>query len=151
MTKAIEVNMSSRWTRPREEARVAGLFCVVTLVAGIYALVARNDTAGLIAGMSYVVVTLLFYDVFKPVNRSLSAIAAVISLAGVAIGPLGVRAVYPLVFFGVYCLIVGYLVYRSGFLPPQLGVLFAFSSVGWLTLSCPHSPHRCIPTTSFRA
>ena len=38
-----------------------------------------------------------------------------------------------LVFFGCYCLLIGYLVFRSNFLPRVLGVLMALGGVGWLT------------------
>jgi hypothetical protein len=37
-----------------------------------------------------------------------------------------------LVFFGVHLLILGYLVYRSGFIPQILGVLLMLASVGYL-------------------
>jgi hypothetical protein len=42
------------------------------------------------------------------------------------------------VFFGVYCLLIGYLIFKSAFLPRILGVLMAFAGLGWLTfLSLP--------------
>jgi hypothetical protein len=42
------------------------------------------------------------------------------------------------VFFGVYCLLIGYLIFKSAFLPRILGVLMAFAGLGWLTfLSAP--------------
>jgi hypothetical protein len=40
---------------------------------------------GLIATACYIAVTALFYDLFKPVNRSLSLLAAFFSLVGCAI------------------------------------------------------------------
>src|SRR5579872_3443485 len=42
-------------------------------------------STGLIATACYVAVTALFYDLFKPVNKSLSLLAAFISLVGCAI------------------------------------------------------------------
>ena len=39
------------------------------------------------------------------------------------------------VFFGIYCLMIGYLVFRSGFLPRTLGVLMAIGGLGYLTSS----------------
>jgi len=46
------------------------------------------------------------------------------------------------VFFGVYCLLIGYLIFRSAFLPRFLGVLMAFAGLGWLTfLSPPFANH----------
>jgi hypothetical protein len=41
------------------------------------------------------------------------------------------------VFFGVYCLLIGYLIFKSSFLPRILGVLMAFAGLGWLTFLIP--------------
>ena len=38
-----------------------------------------------------------------------------------------------LVFFGVYCLLLGYLVFKSAFLPHGLGILLVVGGLGWLT------------------
>jgi Domain of unknown function (DUF4386) len=43
----------------------------------------------------------------------------------------------PVVFDGFYCLLVGYLICRSTFLPRILGMLMAFSGLGWLTYRSP--------------
>jgi hypothetical protein len=80
-------------------------------------------------------VTLLFYDLFKPVNRRLSLLAACVSLVGIAVGP--VLKVNPLPIFGIYCLLIGYLIFRSTFLPRTLGVLMAIAGLGWLTFLSP--------------
>ncbi len=43
-----------------------------------------------------------------------------------------------LVFFGLFCLLIGYLIFRSTFLPRILGALMAAAGLGWLTfLSAP--------------
>jgi hypothetical protein len=42
-----------------------------------------------------------------------------------------------LVFFGVYCLLIGYLIFRSAFLPRILGVPMVFAGLGWLTFLSP--------------
>jgi len=116
---------------PERKARLAGAVYALVFVAGGYALADRNPTAGLVAGVLYIAVTLLFYDLFKPVNRRLSFIAAAVSLAGIAAGPL--LHVNPLPIFGAYCLLIGYLIFRSTFLPRALGALMAFGGLGWLT------------------
>jgi Domain of unknown function (DUF4386) len=42
-----------------------------------------------------------------------------------------------LVFFGIHCLLTGYLIFWSTFLPRLLGVLMAFAGLGWLTFLWP--------------
>jgi hypothetical protein len=101
----------------------------------------RLEIAGdLIAVLGMVVVTLLLYDIFKVVNRGLSLLAASFNLVGLACGalrwnPRGVDI--PVVMNGFYCLLIGYLIFSSTFLPRTLGVLMAFAGVGWLTYLSP--------------
>ena len=130
---------------PRFKARIAGVLYSLVFLTGGVALLVRGQwglLAGLIAGACYIAVTLLLYDMFKPVNRSLSLLAAVISFVGCVNGPLSLLHLAPfhvnsLVFFGVYCLLIGYLIVRSTFLPRILGVLMAFAGLGWLTFLSP--------------
>ena len=138
-------------TSPRRKARIAGVFYLLTILTGAFAafasgsLIVYSNAVSLAATACYVVVTLLFYPLFRPVDSSLSLIAAVFSLVGCALGALNVfhlipsyiSSVNPLVLFGVYCLLIGYLIFRSAFLPRILGVLMAFSGVGWLTFASP--------------
>jgi hypothetical protein len=147
---------------PRRRARIAGLFYFLNILTGAFALVFMDrgltvygNAANIAAAASYIVVTLLFYELFKPVNKSLSLLAAFFSLVGCAIGALGPFHLAPsrinnLVFFGFYCLLIGYLIFRSTFLPRILGVLMAFGGLGWLTfLSSPLakylSPYNLAP------
>lgn len=149
---------------PRLKARIAGIFYLLTILTGAFAafaggsLIAYTNAVSLVATACYVVVTLLFYPLFKPVDSSLSLIAAVFSLVGCVLGalnafnliPVPIRSVNPLVLFGCYCLLIGYLIFRSTFLPRVLGVLMAFGGLGWLTFVSPDladylSPYNLAP------
>lgn len=130
---------------PSLQARLAGLFYALNIVTGSLALyfAARGlgrfgDASNLIAAACYVVVTLLFFGLFKPVSRSLSLLAACFSLAGCVLSALGVlgllpAGIHPLAFFGAYCLLIGGLILRSTFMPGVLGALMVFGGLGWLT------------------
>lgn len=129
-------------TSPRLRARIAGVFYLFTFVAGVIAM--ASDRGGLvfnlIATVCYVGVTLLFYDIFKPVSKTLSLPTALVSLVGLTYGTLSLFHLVPweikdLVFFGVYCLLIDYLIIRSTFLPRALGALMAFGGLGWLTFA----------------
>ena len=193
-------------TSPRLKARIAGglyLSGVLNLFAGavISRLVVNGDAAAtahnilahetsyrlafaadIITVPCYIGVTALFYDLFKPVNRSLSLLAAFFSLVGCTVGavsclfelaPLAVLggAQYlnvfkveqlqalaltflklhgqcfdiSFVFFGFYCLLIGYLIFRSGFLPRILGAGMAIAGLGWLTFLSPVLAHDLSP------
>lgn len=129
---------------PRCVARLAGILYVLVFVTGIYALMAVRGraVANLIASVCYVAVTLLFYYIFKPAGRKLSLFAALVSLTGCVFGGLmsfnlAPLNIHPLVFFGVYCSLIGFLILRSTFLPRILGGLMLFAGLGWLTFASP--------------
>jgi hypothetical protein len=125
-------------------ARMTGVVYLLYFLTAIIAeflvgrkLAAYGNATNLIATAFYVVLTLLFYGMFKPVNRSLSLLAALFSLAGCVVMVLGLflhasLLISPLLFFGPYCLLIGYLIFRSTFLPRILGVLMALAGLGWL-------------------
>src|SRR5262245_50009496 len=130
---------------PRLLARTSGVFYLGTFVTGSLAL-AFTGVAGvgvnLIATICYVFVVLYFYRLFKPVNRGISLLAAIVGLAGCLWGTLSLFHLAPfhmssLAFFGVYCLLIGYLIVRSTFMPRVLGVLMATGGVSWLTFASP--------------
>jgi hypothetical protein len=181
---------------PRVKARAAGVFYFITIVTALFAEVAvrghlivsgdapatahnilASETlyrlgfvADLIAGAAYLVVTVLLYELLKPVSRGLSLLAAFFSLVGVAVGAVsslghlgalllmggahylnvfdtaqlqamallslklhGQGANVGLIFFGLYCLVIGYLIYKSTFFPRTIGVLMTIASVSLLT------------------
>jgi hypothetical protein len=130
---------------PRFKARIAGaLYLLSLLTAGLTELYVRgklNIAGGLIAVAGMAAMTLLLYHLFKPVNRGLSLLAASFSFMGLTFEalrwqPRGVNAA--IVFHGFYCLLIGYLIFSSTFLPRILGALIAIAGLGWLTfLSTP--------------
>jgi hypothetical protein len=136
----------------------------------------RLGTASLLVSTAfYIGATLFVYEVLKPVNRSLSLLAAFFSLVACAVGAFS--CVFDLVpfillkgapyltaaftvdqlqaltlmflkvrvqandialsLFGLHCFGVGYLVFRSTFMPRIIGVLMLMAGVGWLTFLLP--------------
>jgi hypothetical protein len=133
---------------PRVTARITGgvyLLYFLTAVSADFAGRDRpvvHETMNLIASALYVAVTLLFYYMFKPVNKNLSLLAALFSLVGCLNDVLRLLHLAPhkissLAFFGPYCLLIGYLIFRSTFLPRILGVLMALAGLGWLIFLSP--------------
>jgi Domain of unknown function (DUF4386) len=183
---------------PRFKARIAGVFYLLIFVTAPFAeffvrgkLVVYGDAAAtatnilaheslyrlgfaaeLITLACDAAVALIFYELLKPVSRSLSLFAAVFRLMLVAImavnslnyfAPLvllggahfltafkadqlqaltlmshtlyGTGYDISLVFFGFHILLIGYLIFRSGFLPRILGALLAFAGMCYLTSS----------------
>ena len=142
---------------PQLKARTAGVFWAMVFLAGSLALVLGGgvvfSAANIVAPLCYAVVTLLLYDLLKPVNRSVSLLAAFFGFVGCAVSLfrltpfIGLR---DLVFFGLQCLLVGYLILKSTFLPRVLGALMALAGLGWLTFLWPPlardlSPYNLVP------
>jgi len=129
---------------------------------------------GVFSTACYVALMALFYQLFRPVSRSLSLIGVFLSLVGSAIGAFGslfelapfvvlrgdsylsafdatqLQAMalmlfnlssqagnIALLFFGLFQIVIGYVMFRSTFLPRILGVLFAMAGLGWLTFMSP--------------
>jgi Domain of unknown function (DUF4386) len=133
-----------RETSPRFKARMAGGLYVVSVLTAVFFELLLGGRLGYAANLiqmaGMAAVTLLFYYIFKPVNRSISLLAASFNLIGIAIEALRLNpqgANRAMVFHGVYCLLIGYLIFRSTFLPRILGPLIAFGGLGWLTYVSP--------------
>ena len=123
-------------------ARMGGFCWLMTAVTGTAALLAGGRVgiaANAAASAFYVGATLFVYALLKPVDRSLSRIAASASLlgcaAGAASGLLGLPAAANIatLCFGVHCLLVGCLILRSTFMPSFVGALMVMAGLGWLT------------------
>src|SRR5215471_17453722 len=146
---------SSASVSPSRKARIAGAFYAVTFAAGTFAAMSSSasGSAGtaalLVSSAAYVGVTVLLYRLFKPVSATMSLVGAIFSLTGSVVGALSAlhvpMPINSLVFFGLYCLSIGYLILRSTFLPRTLGVLLLISGIGWLTFVSPELAHRLSP------
>ena len=131
-------------TSPRFKARMAGALNLFSLLTAAFTeLFVRGwlkYAGGYIAICGMVAVTLLLYGLFKPVNRSLSLLAASFNFVGLTFEalrwqPRGINIA--IVFVGFYCLLFAYLIFRSTFLPRILGALMAIGALGWLTYLSP--------------
>jgi hypothetical protein len=168
LTSLFPLIVSGRIVVPRDAAATA------TNLLAHEALFRSGTAALLISTAFYVGATLFVYEVLKPVNRSISLLAAFFSLVGCAIG--AVSCIFDfvpfillrgaphlsvftteqlqalsyallalrvqandigLVFFGLHCAGVGYLIVRSTFLPRIVGALMLFAGLGWLTFLFP--------------
>jgi len=193
---------------PRFKARMAGVFQLLEaltatfgqvivrdrlVVAGSAAATAANIlgherlfwlgfASSLIGVAFHIAWALLMYELLKPVNRTLSLLAAFVILVGCAMqaltsflylapllilqgGP-SLSAFAPeqlqalalmflklnayafnidLVFFGLWCALTGYLIFRSTFLPRILGVLLAISGLGFVTYLYPPFAYHLFP------
>jgi hypothetical protein len=137
---------------PRLKARIAGVFSllgILAAVSGEFIIRGRWESAGdFIAISCMVAVTLLLYGIFKPVNRGLALLAASFGLVGLTFGafrwnPQGVDIT--VVFGGFSCLVNGYLIFRSTFLPRILGPLMALAGLGWVSYVSPPLAHFLAP------
>jgi len=143
-------------TSPRFKARVTGAVYLLYFLTAAFADFLVNHGHGayglavnLISAGLYVSLTVLFYYLFKPVTKRLSLLAAIVSLAGCCITVLNLlhlaAQISPLLFFGPYCLLLGYLILRSTFLPRFLGGLMVVAGLGWLTFLTLRSTSHLIP------
>ena len=91
------------------------------------------------ATVSYVIVTALLCYLFWPVNRWLSLLAACFSWAGSIYGYIS-PAYLPihinfLVFYGFYCLLISYLIFRSSFMPHLIGAVMLVPALSWMSFA----------------
>src|SRR5208283_438093 len=137
---------------PRLKARIAGAFNLLAIMMGIFASFVvygrLSFVAELVAGACNVAVTLLLYGILSPVNRALALLAAFFGLVVSTIGalewhPQGVDI--GLLALALYCLLIGYLIFRSNFLPRILGVLMALAGLAWLTVLSTPLAHYLSP------
>lgn len=147
----------SEASAPNPRARLIGFIYLLNIATGLETmldggtpLAAYNFPVGMFAAACYVAVTLLLYVLFKPVNKYISLIAMLVSFVGSAEGMSGmfgghITGVNFLVFFGFYCVLIGYLAYRSTFMPRIIGVLLILAGLGYLTLLWPQFGNSLVP------
>jgi Domain of unknown function (DUF4386) len=195
-------------TSPRLRARIAGVFEILEgmtssfgqvfilgrlVVSGDPAATAANIlgherlfwigyASSLVGVACHIAWALLFYYLFKPVNRTLSLLAAFVGLvvcglqaltsflylapllvlqSGNSLGAFTTQQVQTLafiflklnsyafeidlVFFGLWCVLTGYLIFKSTFIPRILGVLLAIDGLGWMTYVYPPLASNLFP------
>jgi hypothetical protein len=115
---------------------------IITTIVESHIPKAIGTAGNLLAYVLYAITSLLFYNLFKPVDRRLSLVAALVSLAGCVVGSLGLfnlpaYHINVLYFFGPYCLLLGILILGSKFLPRILGALMVLAGLGWLLFLIP--------------
>lgn len=133
-------------------ARITGTVYLLYFVTAILAqmfitrgLITSGRAVNLLADVLYIMLTLSLYRLFAPVNRRLSLVAALFSLAGCALMMLaqfhlvGPR-LSPLIFFGPFCILTGYLICRSIFVPHLLGFVLIFAGIAWIIYALPGTP-----------
>lgn len=131
---------------PRLEARIAGVLYLFNALTGVAAMVlisrklqSTGDAMNLAASVLYTAVTLLLWHLLRPVSAWTSAVAAIVSLLGCWLPLSRFENAFPPVhvtnfaFFGIYCLLIGYLIVRSNFMPKFVGVLMLCTGICWLT------------------
>jgi hypothetical protein len=130
-------------------ARATGLVYLLYFLAAVagQALVSKGfalagKTTNSISIALYILLGILLYRLFRPVASALSLVAALFNFAGSAMTLMaflrdGNAPVNPLLFFGMYCLSIGILILRSGFLPRALGTMNAAAGIGWFLFLLP--------------
>ena len=103
-----------------------------------------------------IAVLAILYALLRDVNRELAILAVMLNLVSIAIEAIGalslIQAVFPfgdvftmaavrthanafgvsLIFFGCFCLVIGYLIFRSGLFPKAIGVLMQIAGACYL-------------------
>ena len=144
---------------PPWKARIAGALYLLIFAAAPSGAASATPLKMTINLVCDVGVALLLYDLLRPVSRSLSLVAAMFRLVLVVVMAInslnyfGVTAwLQPahsaaafdsgygvaLVPFGVHCVLVGYLIFKSTFLPRAVGVLMAVAGIAYLIFLSPH-------------
>ncbi len=88
-------------------------------------------SAGALVGLFHLAPLTVLGDAYSTVF----GVEQVQSLAYLSLRLEGIGHHLSMVFFGFYCLLTGYLIFKSTFMPKVVGALMMFAGVGWLTNS----------------
>lgn len=143
---------------PSVKARIAGFFYLMIFLAAPSGAASATPVKMAINLICDLAVAFLLYELFRPVSRGISLLAAlfrVIFLIVMSVNSLNYfgfvhffRRTHSaetfdagygiaLVPFGISCLLIGYLVFRSTFMPRILGVLMAVAGGAYLIFLWP--------------
>ena len=131
----------------RLQARLAGICYLLTIVVGVFAAFVPSRPAGVTSAISSAQGFLhCRHSSSLPdlETREPGTLAHCRSdrIAGCTVGALEALHRSPfsfkgIVIFGFYCVLLGYLIFRSRFFPRWLGPLVALAGLGWLTFLWP--------------
>jgi hypothetical protein len=143
---------------PRLKARIAGLLYLLIFIAAPSGAASATPVKMIMTLLCDTGVALIFHDLFRPVGRGLSLLAMIARLVFVAVmgatslnyfgavalfqnahSAAAFNAGYGIAMapFGLHCLLIGCLIFKSAFLPRFLGVLMALAGLGYLTFLWP--------------
>jgi hypothetical protein len=143
---------------PRFKAGMAGLMYVLIFVTAPSGAATATPVKMLLNLMAYAGVAVIFYGLFIPVSRRLSLAASLSRLIFVVI--MGINSLnyfgatellqasrssdafnrgygIALIPFGLHCVLTGYLIVKSTFLPRILGALMVLAGIGYLIFLWP--------------
>jgi Domain of unknown function (DUF4386) len=130
----------------------AGIIYLLSILAAAFGEIfvrgGLSIAGGLMAVLAMVVVPLLFHDVLSAESCRFALLAACFNLAGLAVEvfrlqPHGVNVA--VVFDGFFCILIGYLAFRSAHLPRILGAFMVLGGLGWLSFLSSSLPNYLSP------
>lgn len=137
---------------PNAKARTAGALYVLSVATAVIAEFFARGRLGMagvfIPVFGYAAVTLLLCEIFKPVHRGGAWLAAACGLVGLIFEALQWQPDHvniAMVLHGAYCLLIGYLMLRSSFLPRIFGALMVFAGLLWLLYLSPPLAKQMFP------
>ena len=126
--------------------RAVGLFYVAYFLLSIAGAALRNLPLQLVATAFYFVLAVLLYRLFAPAHPRVALALLPLALIGCLIQGFGQAQAdagmlrIALVPFGLFLVVLGYLIARSAFAPVALGVLLFVAGIAWPVVAVPAVP-----------